>query len=147
MLGCASLKATHTDPGLRLRQFRRVHLEFIDHSQKIPMPWNWPNLIWTRDNSRQLQVAEATSKLAALLSAGGFELVDRSDSPDAVASFEVVSVRLDPITGWIADRAVLSFRSTRSGQELVRFEASGLLVTPTLDRLVDRVAESAVASF
>jgi hypothetical protein len=147
LVGCASVRTTPPKLNVQLSQFRRVHLELIDQSQSLPMPWNWPNLLWTTNDSRQRQVAAAANRLAASLAAQGFELVDRGNNPAAVASLEIDSVRFDPLAGWIADRASLSFRALPAGTEVARYEASGTLLTPTLDRLIDRIVDGVAADW
>lgn len=67
----------------------------------------------------------------------GFETVDKVEDADAIALFSIATVRYDPLAGWIADKALLQFKESKTGSMVCSIKADSQVVTPTVSTLVD----------
>jgi len=85
------------------------------------------------------QIIMAAEDIAFALRDMGFETVDKAEQADLIALFSIGTVRYDPLAGWIADRAFLQFKDSKSGAMIVSIKADGQLITPTVKTLVDKM--------
>jgi hypothetical protein len=85
------------------------------------------------------QIIMAAQDVAFALRDLGFETVDKPEEADAIALFSIGTVRYDPLAGWIADRAFLQFKESKTGTMVVSIKADGQLITPTIGTLVDNI--------
>ena len=81
----------------------------------------------------------AAQDIAFALRDQGFETVDDPEQADMIALFSIGTVRYDPLAGWIADRAFLQFKESKTGSMIVSIKADAQVVTPTVSTLVDNL--------
>jgi hypothetical protein len=87
----------------------------------------------------QEQVLLAAKDLSFRLIEMGFTMTETQEDADAVAILSIGTVRYDPITGWIADRAYLEFKNAQNGQLLCSFKADTRFITPTVNTILKKL--------
>ncbi|HCO94686.1 MAG TPA: hypothetical protein DIU00_12175 [Phycisphaerales bacterium] len=89
--------------------------------------------------SGQDQVIMAAQDIAFSLRQIGFDTVDRTQDADMVVLFSIGTVRYDPLAGWIADRAFIEFKDTKTGSVVCSIKANVQFITPTINTLVKKL--------
>lgn len=82
------------------------------------------------------QAILVAQSLAFELNSLGFQMVDSAADADIVALFSIGSVRNDPIVGWIADQAFITFKNAKTNETIGTFRADTRFVTPTARTIV-----------
>lgn len=90
-------------------------------------------------SSGEAQAAQALESLKFELLALGFQMTDTPAEADALADFSIGQIRYDPLVGWIADQAVLTFKDP-SGKVLAGFRAQSRGITPTVNNIVTKLS-------
>jgi hypothetical protein len=95
----------------------------------------------TQAMAGQDQAMLAAQDVAFELGSIGFSVVDTPGQADVFADFSIGTVRYDPLTGWIADRAFLEFRLARTAEVLASYRSEVRWVTPTIGNLVSNILD------
>ena len=82
------------------------------------------------------QAILVAQSLAFELNSLGFQMVDSAADADIVALFSIGSVRNDPIVGWIADQAFITFKNAKTNETICTFRADCRFITPTTRTIV-----------
>ncbi|OGR85739.1 MAG: hypothetical protein A2901_01105 [Elusimicrobia bacterium RIFCSPLOWO2_01_FULL_54_10] len=85
------------------------------------------------------QINMAVQDIAFALRDMGFDTIEKTGEADAIALFSIGTVRYDPLTGWIADRAFLDFKDNKTGSMILSIKANTRFVTPTVGSLVRNI--------
>ena len=85
------------------------------------------------------QIIMTAQDVAFALRDMGFDTVDKPEDADVIALFSIGTVRYDPLSGWIANRAFLQFKETKTESIIVSIKADGQLITPTVGTLVGNI--------
>ena len=160
LLSCgASIKSIKPNE-VHLRDFNKVHLLVETSSGAISLPEAFldgfsgsvnfeperatfggtkSGIELTHAMPGQEQVLLAAKDLSFQLMEMGFIMTEYKEDADAVAILSIGTVRYDPITGWIADRAYLEFKNAQNGQLLCALKADTRFITPTVNTILKRL--------
>ena len=96
-------------------------------------------------SSGEGQAIIAAQTLAFELLNLGFRTTDLIEEADIYVDFSIGTVRLDPLAGWIADQAILTFREPDTGTVLASYQATSRSITATVNNLVSNLVERLAA--
>jgi hypothetical protein len=71
----------------------------------------------------------------------GFNIVQENEAPDVIIEFTIGNVRYDPLVGWIADQAIISFLDGKTRKLKAQFKAGVSFITPTTESLVSKLID------
>lgn len=147
--GCtAAVQQAGPNPDIRLREYPNLHLVFGASSGSVSVnSVSDGNVSAAHLSSGEQHAVQALESLQFELIALGFNIVPDPARADAIANFSIGGVRYDPIAGWIADQAVLTFKDPRSGGVLAAFRAKSQFVTPTVENIVGNLTKAVKATF
>lgn len=144
----SSVQQVKARPDIRLRDYKNIIAYLTNASGGISASTaNLGQISSTQVNSGANQGIRALESLRFDLMAIGFKFVSSERDASAIVEFTIGDIRYDPLGGWIADQGLVKFRDAKSGETIAMFRANSQFVTPTVDNIVENLAEAVRSSY
>jgi hypothetical protein len=88
------------------------------------------------------QALLAAKDLEFQLRSVGLRMSRQPREADTIAAFYIGSCRLDPITGWIADKSFIEFRDAKTGETIAMVRGDTRFVTPTIRSHINNLTKA-----
>lgn len=157
LFGCASSIKSQNIREVKLRDYRSIYVEHVPLGRyavsvsSIGVGGGKKGVVGALTSSHAMsgedQSVMASQDLEFALREIGFHVVNDPGEADAIVIFSIGTVRRDPVAGWIADRAVLSFNDVFTGEGLFVAHSRSSWVTLKISAHIEGLKKSVYKSY